>query len=316
MTTTQPHADERRLPMWHEALLYRSRDEYVDGLTAFLHEAIADERPAFVSVPAEHGDLLRASLDGQSHLVRFADMRQVGANPNRILPAIRAFIDEHADREVSFIGEPIWAGRSEAEVAEATRHEALINHAFDGTGARIICPYDVSALDPRTVADAYRTHPRVWADGAWVTSADYTDPTFLWCTIKHLPPVPAEAETFEVETDDLPRLRARADAHADDAKLDLARSQDLALVVSELASNSLNHAGHPGTVALWHEDGTVWAQVTDRGRITDPLAGRVQPDRTSWGGRGLWLVNNLSDLVQLHSDETGTVIRVRISRPS
>ena len=57
-------------------------------------------------------DLLRAALGRDAAArVQFVDMAEIGRNPARIIPAWRAFIEEHGagGRPVRGIGEPIWA---------------------------------------------------------------------------------------------------------------------------------------------------------------------------------------------------------------
>jgi hypothetical protein len=46
--------------------------------------------------------------------------------------------------------------------------------------------------------------------------------------------------------------------------------------------------------------------------IDDPLAGRERPAGLHDGGRGLWMVNHLCDLVQVRSSPAGTVVRLRL----
>jgi anti-sigma regulatory factor (Ser/Thr protein kinase) len=53
-------------------------------------------------------------------------------------------------------------------------------------------------------------------------------------------------------------------------------------------------------------------EVRDRGRIVEPLVGRLPPPLDRHGGRGLWLVNHLCDLVQIRSTEAGSVVRVHM----
>jgi anti-sigma regulatory factor (Ser/Thr protein kinase) len=47
--------------------------------------------------------------------------------------------------------------------------------------------------------------------------------------------------------------------------------------------------------------------------IEDPLGGRRVPSPDAAGGMGLWLVNQLCDLVEVRSTAQGTTARVHIS---
>jgi anti-sigma regulatory factor (Ser/Thr protein kinase) len=85
------------------------------------------------------------------------------------------------------------------------------------------------------------------------------------------------------------------------------------LAVNELATNSMRHGGGRGVLSVWQENGTLLCEVTDRGHIADPLAGRERPPDARGGGRGLWLVNHLCDLVQVRSLHGGNVIRLHMS---
>ena len=42
-------------------------------------------------------------------------------------------------------------------------------------------------------------------------------------------------------------------------------------------------------------------EVRDSGRLDDPLAGRRRPEIPELGGHGLWIANQICDLVQLRS---------------
>ena len=301
---------------WHQALLYTGDQQYVSGVLDFVNSALAGDRPLFVAVPAAHGALLRRHLDGRAERVRFADMTDLGRNPSRIIPAIRQFIDAHPE-PVSFVGEPIWPGRTPAEVAEATRHEALINSAFDGTGARVLCPYDVSELDPAVVADAHRTHPElIDADGQTRASARYADPRVVWQDTAYLPRAPAHAEHVRIGPRNLAGVRRLARRAAARAGLPTSRADDLILAVTELATNSVLHGGGSATVAVWPDTGRVLCEVSDSGALTDPLVGRRRPAEDAVDGRGLWLVNQVCDLVQLHSSATETRVRITVAGPT
>lgn len=313
---------------WHEALLYDSDGQYVSGVLGFVDAAVAANRPVLVAVPDTGGALLRARMNGRHASVQTADMADIGRNPGRIIPAIAAFMAEHPGRPVSFVGEPIWPGRSPAEVAEATRHEALINAAFgpgvSGFGASgcgtsghgaidVLCPYDVRGLEPAIVDDAFRTHPAVvGTDGRRRASDRYTDPQIVWSDTGHLAPPPAGARRFSARRETVAELRVVVRRLAGRAGLSAEKVDDLVLVVTELATNSVVHGGGTGAVTIWAESGRVSCEVRDVGVIDDPLSGRVRPSLDRPHGRGLWLANQLSELFQLHSSAQGTVIRITV----
>ena len=181
----------------HEALLYRGLADFVDRTVPFIRGGLEAGESVAVVTSAKHIDALRRELGSDAGVVAFADIAVIGANPARIIPFWQDFIAIQDGRPLRGIGEPIWAGRSAAELVECQRHESLLNVAIDTeTPIWLLCPYDVTCLDPEI--------------------------------------------------------------------------------------------------------------------IDDPLADRRQPSSTAAGGRGLWLANQLCDLVQIRSHPSGTQIRLHV----
>jgi anti-sigma regulatory factor (Ser/Thr protein kinase) len=97
------------------------------------------------------------------------------------------------------------------------------------------------------------------------------------------------------------------------AGLTRGRTEDLVLAVNELATNAIRHGQGGGLLRIWARPGRIVCQIEDRGRITDPPAGRRIPAPDIAGGMGLWLVNPLCDLVEVRSIADGTTVRVHAS---
>ena len=79
-----------------------------------------------------------------------------------------------------------------------------------------------------------------------------------------------------------------------------------------MLSNSLQHAQESGTLRIWNEPDGIVCEVRDRGRILQPLVGRVEPAAGEVGGKGIWLVNLVCDLVQVRSSEDGSTVRMKM----
>src|SRR5215469_13544788 len=142
----------------HLAFFYRDQGDYLAQIQAFAGAGHANGEPLLIAVPEDKGSLLREHLGER---VGYADMTRLGRNPARIIPVIRDFIDAYPGQRVRYVGEPVWPGRSAAEMYEAARHEALVNLAFCGLPATILCPYDAAGLPASVVGEAERTHPAV-----------------------------------------------------------------------------------------------------------------------------------------------------------
>lgn len=317
-----PHkpAPRHEAAFHHEAVFYSDVDDFLAATAPFVRGALEREEPVLVAVTRSKTRALQGELGEGAELVRFADMEQLGRNPARIIPAWQAFVDEHASptQPVRGIGEPIWRGRSPAELTECHRHEALLNLAFAGAPAwELLCPYDATALDDDTLAAACDTHPHISERGRMCDSSSYVcahaAPQPFSGTLPHPSQGPAE---MRFRCEQLAAVRRFVAKHAARAGLSRARASDLVLAVSELAGNSVCHGGGGGTLLIWQEGGALVCEVRDGGAIHDPLAGRLNPSPRQSRGRGLWVVNQICDLVQIRSEapggQAGTAIRVHM----
>ena len=299
----------------HEALLYEGIDGFMESVGSFIREGVRRSEPVLVAVDADKIARLKEALGDDARGVRFAEMRALGTNPGCIIPAWRQFVVDHADHGVPMrgVGEPIWPGRSPDELEECHRHEALLNTAFDdGPAWTLVCPYDTSALPAEVVEHARCTHPLVGHNGSSADSGTYRE-LYADPLDGELPEPSAGTDDLEFTLDDLGSVRGRVMAWGQAAGLGSMRASDLVLAVNELVANSVRHGGGRGLLRSWREPGRLVCEVRDSGRIEDPLVGRGLPLDEAAGSRGLWLVNQLCDLVQLRSLESGAVARLHMA---
>ena len=302
----------------HEAAVYRGEAGFLDVTVDYVRQGLAAGEPVIVAVIPPRIALLRDALGPAASEVRFVDMAQAGRNPARIIPMWREVIEDSGGAPIRGIGEPVWHGRRPAELSEALLHEALLNLAFaDGPDLLLRCPYDAEALGDEMVGDAHRRHPTV-VDGtvqqcglgyrsAHEAAAEFAVP---------LPEPDAGCSPEVVEFDELykvRKLRAVVGDRAAELGLDADRAADLQLAVHEVAVNSLRHGGDRGSLRMWTDGVSLVCEVSDRGLIEHPLVGRIRPTSTQLSGRGVWLANQLCDLVQVRSGPGGTTVRLHMA---
>lgn len=293
----------------HGALICHGLEELVASVAGFIERGVAAGEPTAAVFPGPTLERLRCRLGATCGRVRFEDMAVVGRNPGRILPLLQEFSDAHP-RPVRILAQPLWPGRTEAETVEVMRHEALVNLAYPAPAATIVCAYDTDSLGPSIVAEAERRHPWiVRPDGLGCNSPSYAPPAGEDQLVNSLEPPQPPVEEIRV-TRDLAGLRRQMASSALLMPLSAARRDDFILAVDEAATNALEHGEEPRFTRMWRTDASVVAEVVAAGQLDDPLAGRCRPPGAASRGRGLWIVNQLCDLVQLRQD--GALTRLRL----
>lgn len=300
-------------PFRHEAFFYSTPAGYLARTSSFVREGLDAGEPVLVAVVPEKISLLQSALGADAERVLFANMAEVGRNPARIIPLWREFLDGHGGRgrSVRGIGEPIWAARTADELVESQRHEALLNLAFSGDPAWILCPYDTVSLGRSVLEEAHRSHPLVSFGGEAEISKTCLDPSG-WAAPFDVPlhAPPEKAERIPIAGGNLSYVRSVIHREAIRSGLSESRADDLVVAVNEVATNSIRHGGGRGTLRVWNEGSSLVCEVSNETPISKPLAGRVRPQAGEEGGFGLWLVNQICDLVQIRTFPTGSVFRL------
>jgi len=300
----------------HEAFFYDSTEAFLEGAASFIRGALGAGEEVFVVLSSRKIDLLRARLGPDLDGARFGDMDEIGSNPAHIIPAWAAFVGEHATRgrRVRGIGEPICPDRSASEMVECQVHERLVNVAFAGGPSWwLLCPYDTSALSEDVIAEACRSHRYLQAHGASHHNIDYSDSDQI-STLSNSPlQEPSQVMCrLSFDAGSLHGLRRSVFQYAWDSGFTTTRAREAVTAVNEVATNSLVHAAGRGELQIWRDGETLVFDVSDDGHIDDPLVGRIFPDNQAAHGRGLWMANQLCDLVQVRSSCAGTVVRLHL----
>ncbi|PFG35237.1 sensor histidine kinase [Sanguibacter antarcticus] len=299
----------------HEAFLWSGLDAFLARTVPFVLDATRSGFPVLVAVTASRETALRDALGTDAEAATFRTMNALGHNPARIIPAWVGFVAANRDVDVPLrgIGEPIWAGRRDTELTECQIHEAMLNVAIPSTAPLwLLCPYDVDSLPENVLDEARHSHPTLDDDlGGTTTNPDYRGSAHARALSRgDLPEPGARPDEMHVGRGDLGAVRALVSRHGHSAGLSPNQVDDLRLALTEVAANSLDHGGGHGLMRAWHEPGALVFEVRDGGTMTNLLAGRTVPRRDQARGRGLWLVNQLCDLMQIRSTDSGTVVRV------
>src|SRR5262249_41711889 len=126
-----------------------------------------------------------------------------------------------------------------------------------------------------------------------------------------LPAPPADAQVTAYETS-LRQVRHLVASHGAGLRMDGERITNLVIAAGEITANTLRHTGAGGTFWVWPPRQEINCHVQDQGWTADPRAGRGR--RSPEGsGHGLWVVNQVCDLVEIRTSQAaGTIIRLHM----
>ena len=296
----------------HSALMYHSQQEYLDLVSRFVGDGLAMGEAVLVAVPPDELALLYDGLYPGGEWpdeLRMTDVTEVARNPTRFMAMEGSFVDEYPDRRVRIVSQIAWPGRTEEEYVACSQHEALINEAMDGYQVSGLCLYDASQLGGDVLADARATHPMLWNCGALQRSRDYAPDDVLHRCNRPLHVNPGAVTYMVRKSEDLRPARSFAVDYAGWVGLSQDGIEDLQLVATELATNSLMYSGGACRLAFWRDKQHLVCEARDAGQFDPALVGRLDPGPCGPASRGLYLVNAISDLVRTHTTATGTTIQ-------
>jgi MEDS: MEthanogen/methylotroph, DcmR Sensory domain len=293
----------------HEALLYRGPADFADRVLPIIAAAVEDREPVLVAIDAAKIALLRERLGAMAESVAWRDIRAIGGNPARIIPLWRQFLGRHPGRRTLGFGEPVWAGRSPAELVEAQRHEALLNLAFAGHPQfTLLCPYDTRSLAALVVEEASHTHHAVRGHDGDGRPGARGGPVRVPARFAAPLLEPAVAPV-ELRVDGVAPAGLRA--FLVDHGVDGGRADHLTIAAAAVLAG-MGRAG--ARLRAWLAPDEVVVELAGLEPVDDPLAGREWPAPGRGAARGLWLANQVCDLVEVRSLGGDAVVRLHVRR--
>lgn len=297
----------------HTAVASRSTDELLGLLVPYIRAGEVAGAPVHVSLKAELLEPLQAAVGPAGEAVHWTDSSTWHPSPSRRLRALEAIVkaSRRADGvPARFVGEcALCAGDPPELVAEWLRVDAVMNEVLAGTGIDVVCVYHGPSLPASVIGEALRSHPHVGLHPPVPRPGAPTARTFL---ARHQPtalPVPEDAGRIAglLDPGDVRAfLREELDRRATAPAL----VDELLLVATELVTNSRQAGASWIALACWWSAHGVVVQVDDDGSGTiDPGAGYLRPPLAAFGGRGLWIARQLTDVVEIAPRSDGTSVR-------
>jgi transcriptional regulator with XRE-family HTH domain len=163
----------------HHALVYATPGDFAEEAGAFIAEGLERSEATLVVTTGPKIRLLRKRLGLDASEVRFADAVRWYTTPTAALTAYRLFIEQKLEAGagwVRILGEPVWSGRSPAEVRLWAQYESLLNLELAALPVTLVCPYDGAALSREILDQARMTHQHTRARADVAANPEYREP--------------------------------------------------------------------------------------------------------------------------------------------
>ncbi|CCH30357.1 sensor histidine kinase [Actinosynnema sp. NPDC047251] len=302
----------------HDAAVYADDDEFLTMSVPFVEDGLALGEPVLVTTTPANLELLRSALGERAHRFDFAETAYFGRRPPARATEFIRYWQRKAGpvgRNVRVLAEPLWAGRTRADVRAWRRMEAGLNVVLADTNVWMICPYDARVVGEEGLAHALRTHPTHVRGTDVLESPDYVEPGEYAraCDAVPMPPRPDDVETLPLGGDPN-ALRRFVFEHA--ARLGLTEQHAALLTVA--VGEALRFVGDDGHLALWPAGGSVVCELSGASAVdVAPFAGFRPPELTAAAepGEGLWVTRQICESVEVRTEGGVTVLRLQLPGP-
>jgi anti-sigma regulatory factor (Ser/Thr protein kinase) len=293
----------------HNAFIYKSDDEYLARAVPFLKEGLEAGEGAIVAQTKPGMAMMREALGGDAIHVTFVDVSSAYTRPARTLAAYhKVYADQlqktstlRAVADVQFGPDPrewdMWAG-----------YEAVFNRSFGHLSAWVLCSYNANGTPDPIIEGVWQTHPKVVNGEAWTTSGRYEEPDQL---LRRITPPPENLPALRSTPAgrDPEQIRERLAPELIAAGLGEAKTLDMLLAATEIATNALHHGGGITDVRVGQAHGRFVCEIIDRGRgFDDPAAGYLAP--RAGVGSGLWVARQLTWRIEFFQSPRGFTTRI------
>jgi anti-sigma regulatory factor (Ser/Thr protein kinase) len=307
----QPPPVEGRVSLLHQALLYRSPDEFAAAMAPFAREGLERGDSVLAATTPANIAALTAELGPDAVDCHLHDTADWHPRPADRLLAVRRMVDAlPAGTELRAMGEPLWRG-TDAVRREWARYEAIINLALAGSPLRFVCLYDAASLPEDVLAHARNTHPEVQVGGPPRPSDSFVAPERY---VAGLAGISADGGLDLPVDDDHHRFRRALIDVARASGLSQRRAEDLVIAANEVVSNAELHGAPPVAARVWTTADELVCEVSDGGAgIADPLAGWGLPANSAREGWGLSIARQLCDALEVRHDGRGSSVSLHVS---
>jgi anti-sigma regulatory factor (Ser/Thr protein kinase) len=293
----------------HNAFVYDSPDEYIARAVRFLKEGLEAGEGAIVAHTKPGMAMMREALGPDAAHVTFADVSSAYTRPARTLAAYHKVYAEQLQKtaklravaDVQFGPDPhewdLWTG-----------YEAVFNRSFGHLPAWVLCSYNANGTPDRIIEGVWQTHREVIDRNTWTTSDVYEDPDHLLRRITPPPEVLPDLRSIPFGRD-TERLRERLAPELIAAGLGEAKTLEMLLAATAIATNAIQHGRGIEDVRVGQAHGRFVCEIIDRGHgFDDPAAGYLAPREGA--GTGLWVARQLTWRIEFFQSSKGFTARI------
>jgi anti-sigma regulatory factor (Ser/Thr protein kinase) len=293
----------------HNAFVYESQDQYLTRAVPFLKAGLEAGEGAIVAHTKPGIAMMREALGADAGRVTFVDVSSAYTRPARTLAAYHKVYAEQLQKTPKLRAvADVQFGPDPREWELWTSYEAVFNRSFSHLPAWVLCSYNANGTPDAIIEGVWQTHPEVVDGNTWTTSRLYEDPDHLLRrttppaeVLRDLRSIPFGRDTEQLRERLAPELIAAGFAEA--------KTLEMLLAATEIATNAIQHGAGIEDVRVGQAHGRFVCEITDRGPgFDDPTAGYLAPRHGA--GSGLWVARQLTWQIQFFRSPRGFTARI------
>ncbi len=294
----------------HALLVYDTDDAFAAGAARHLDAGIDADHSVLAVTTSDKRLILRDALGLRSARVAFVDSDEVYTRPEDVLAhydsTLRSLL-RHGASGISLYGE-IPVGDTPAEWDNWISYEAIVNRAFAGRPASMLCGYDTRIVPGDVIARAYEAHPQLVADELRECPV-YREPEDI---VGDLVPAPAPLPVMRpVPFRDDREFKERLAFELAAARVPRNRAREMLVAAVEVLSNANYHGNGARMLRVGRDGDRFVCEVSDHGDgLDDPLAGYVPPRPGELDAAGLWVARQLTSRLEFVPSRGGHCVRL------